>query len=47
MPSLFAGMPLVRMLYRSSLRFSSGLPEDEPLRSNISRFAIFASVFNG
>jgi hypothetical protein len=43
MPSLFAGMPLVRMLYRSSLRLSSGLPEDEPLSSSISKFAILGS----
>lgn len=44
MPSLFAGMPLVRMLYRNSLRFSSGFPADVPLRSSISRFAILAGI---
>lgn len=40
MPSLFAGMPWVKIVYRNSWRPSSGLLADAPLSSSISRFVI-------
>jgi hypothetical protein len=42
MPSLLAGMPWVKIVYRNSWRPSSGLLAEAPLSSNISRFVILA-----
>jgi hypothetical protein len=51
MPSLLAGMPLVRMVYRSSFRPSSVSASDGPRSSSMSRFAMLcvwvASVNTG
>lgn len=45
MPSLFAGMPFVSIVYRNSCRYSSGLLAEAPLRSSMSRFVILGCVF--